>query len=265
MPFGLDLGQVLNHGILGGLAAPLTHFGQAVTAFAIGDHSVDAGSHAVSSGADAHPCAAGACSAPGAHSAEAPPAVDYSRDPASWGPAMWRSLHCIAHHLPPKMSGDSQHTFKSLVETLPSLLPCKVCGQHLTQHLREDPITGHLDTRDHVEAWLVKLHNKVNAETGKPALSHEEAMGSITGQCGESPSASELQQENAAAHDAAIQALQTGMGPLVRQAVAQASANWFLGLVGPPSLRFRTQTLALDSQVARDRRRHADFFPVANL
>merc|ERR1719161_2583932 len=91
--------------------------------------------------------------------------VDLSKDPASWGPSMWRSLHCIAHHLPPRLPGESQESFKTLVESLPQLLPCKVCGQHLTQHLVEDPVTNHLATRDDVEQWLVQLHNKVNQET----------------------------------------------------------------------------------------------------
>merc|ERR1719230_862583 len=115
--------------------------------------------------------------------------MDLSRDPDSWGPSMWRSLHCIAHHMPPRLPGESQESFKAMVNSLPQLLPCKVCGDHLKQYLAEDPVNSHLGTRDDMEQWLVRLHNKVNLGIGKPALSAAEAFQSIDGDCGDAPSA----------------------------------------------------------------------------
>merc|ERR1740117_1427525 len=174
-----------------------------------------------------------------------------SSDPASWGPSMWRSLHCIAHHLPPRLSDESRQSFQAMVETLPQLLPCKVCGQHLKEYFRDDPVTSHLDTRDHVEQWLVQLHNKVNLGTGKPALSQAQAVQAITGQCGESPTAADLRQETLAA------AAET---PISLGAISQASGSWFLALAPPPRGSERT---APHSKAATSR--HAEFFPSVAL
>ena len=77
---------------------------------------------------------------------------------------------------------------------------CKVCGDHLKQHLEEDPVDDHLTTRGDVEEWLINLHNKVNETIGKPEVTAEEAYQSIDGQCGEAPSALDIAKETLAAN-----------------------------------------------------------------
>jgi hypothetical protein len=56
------------------------------------------------------------------------------------------------------------------------LLPCVKCRVHYRQYLKASPIEYHVDTRNELVRWLIDLHNKVNAQTGKRILSYEEAV-----------------------------------------------------------------------------------------
>ena len=104
--------------------------------------------------------------------------------PSVWGPAMWKSLHCMVHNMPQTLPPDQQRSFQDMMDSLPSVLPCSNCGDHLRQHLHDDPPTPYLATRDDLERWLVRLHNTVNLETGKAPVPEAEAMANINKMCG---------------------------------------------------------------------------------
>ena len=118
------------------------------------------------------------------------------------GPAMWKSLwafeakislfgrHCMVHNMPQSLPADQQRSFGDMMSSLPSVLPCSSCGDHLRQHLLDDPPGPHLAYRDDLERWLVRLHNtaacllalgclaalEVNLETGKAPVPEAEAV-----------------------------------------------------------------------------------------
>lgn len=99
--------------------------------------------------------------------------MDLLEAPAVWGPAMWKSLwapqeakisffhrrHCMVHNMPQSLPADQQRSFEDMMTSLPSVLPCSSCGDHLRQHLLDDPPGPHLAHRDDLERWLVQLHN----------------------------------------------------------------------------------------------------------
>ncbi|OLQ09042.1 putative FAD-linked sulfhydryl oxidase [Symbiodinium microadriaticum] len=103
--------------------------------------------------------------------------------PSSWGPAMWKSLHCMVHSMPASLPPEQQHSFEAMMNSLPSALPCNSCGEHLQQHLHDDPVAPYLGTRDSLERWLVRLHNTVNHETGKAVVPEPEALANIDKMC----------------------------------------------------------------------------------
>ncbi|CAK9043750.1 Putative FAD-linked sulfhydryl oxidase 347L [Durusdinium trenchii] len=118
------------------------------------------------------------------HEAEASSAVGSCQGaPATWGPAMWKSLHCLVHNMPQHLPPEQQRSFEDMMTSLPSTLPCGSCGDHLRQHLHDDPPTPYLATRDDLERWLVRLHNTVNVETGKAPVSESEALTNINNMC----------------------------------------------------------------------------------
>ncbi|CAJ1383236.1 unnamed protein product [Effrenium voratum] len=103
--------------------------------------------------------------------------------PSAWGPPMWKSLHCMAHGMPDTLAPEQQRSFEEMMNSLPKVLPCSSCGDHLRQHLQDDPVAPHLGTRDDLEHWLVRLHNTVNSDTGKAPVPEAEAMAGIQKMC----------------------------------------------------------------------------------
>lgn len=103
--------------------------------------------------------------------------------PSAWGPAMWKSLHCMVHNMPQTLPPDQQRSFQDMMDSLPNVLPCNSCGENLRHHLHADPPTPYLSSRDDLERWLVRLHNTVNVATGKAAVPEPEAMANINKMC----------------------------------------------------------------------------------
>lgn len=107
------------------------------------------------------------------------------KNPALWGPQAWKFLHCLAQSLPEQVPPAGQQSFEAMIQSLPQLLPCPSCGSNLQRHLLEDPIKPNLGTRTDVQRWLVRLHNKVNAELGKPVMPEAQALAAVASACGQ--------------------------------------------------------------------------------
>mmetsp|Transcript_9359 Transcript_9359/g.16929 ORF Transcript_9359/g.16929 Transcript_9359/m.16929 type:complete len:240 (+) Transcript_9359:20-739(+) len=140
-------------------------------------------------------------------------------NPAVWGPKAWEFLHCVARHLPDRLSPEAQQNVDQFMNSLAHLLPCRSCSLNMQRHLLEDPLKPHLDTREHIERWLINLHNKVNAETGKHVLSDAEAAEATSGAC------ARLQEQPWAASGAV--AKQASALPMVSLATC-GKATWWL-------------------------------------
>ena len=84
-------------------------------------------------------------------------------DPAAFGPYYWAVIHlaCLSE-------ADGLQEF---VNSLPGILPCPDCKEHLRENLTKLPF----DSKDPFR-WSVELHNAVNKRLGKPMVSYEKAL-----------------------------------------------------------------------------------------
>lgn len=78
-----------------------------------------------------------------------------------WGPAMWHSMHIVSFGL------DAQAKY-DFYASLPRVLPCKDCGNHLAQLYKLFPID--VSSPRACSVWVWQLHNQVNTSLGKKVL-----------------------------------------------------------------------------------------------
>lgn len=99
------------------------------------------------------------------------------RDPATWGPPFWKTLHYIAHSYPDNPSEDIRGSMLSLLSSMAVLLPCPVCQSHCVEYFCLHPPA--VESRQALIEYLWKFHNSVNVRTGKPELTLREALRQI--------------------------------------------------------------------------------------
>lgn len=85
-------------------------------------------------------------------------------DQRVWGPHAWHFLHSVAETYDPS----KRKSFLDFVRSLPDLLPCSVCGDHLREHLASMDVEAAAGSRQDVSDFMWDLHNRVNADIGKP-------------------------------------------------------------------------------------------------
>ena len=84
-----------------------------------------------------------------------------------WGPATWQMLHTISFMVPHKQP-QRQQQYVEFFNSVANVLPCPSCREHLKQHLKEEP--PQCSSARECAEWVFRLHNKVNQNTGKPAM-----------------------------------------------------------------------------------------------
>jgi predicted PurR-regulated permease PerM len=84
-----------------------------------------------------------------------------------WGPSGWKFLHSITLSYPSEPSEKDKQSIINFFQTLPAVLPCEACAEHLTQHYSKYPIKNAINSRDELVKWLFDIHNEVNASLGK--------------------------------------------------------------------------------------------------
>ena len=88
--------------------------------------------------------------------------------PKLWGPPLWDILHYITFRYCPSESKKVERLF---LYDLPNLMPCRSCRNHYKRYCRDNPIK--LASRESLSRWLIKIHNLVNQQLGKPKQSYE--------------------------------------------------------------------------------------------
>lgn len=96
--------------------------------------------------------------------------------PTVWGPFFWHTIHIVALGYPKSPSYTEKKCAKEFYESLAFLLPCAVCRDHYQEHLKQNPITPFLDTRNDLLKWTIMIHNKVNKMLKKAEWSEEEIL-----------------------------------------------------------------------------------------
>ena len=96
--------------------------------------------------------------------------------PSVWGPHGWKFMHFVSLGYPDTPSQEDKRQYKEFYESLQHILPCGACAQNYKLNLQRTPIDNSLDSRDTLIKWVIDIHNRVNQETGKKTLIHEEAL-----------------------------------------------------------------------------------------
>lgn len=85
-------------------------------------------------------------------------------NPKLWGPTFWTVLHWVTIGYPDSPSEKVQEAALSFLSSLPYLLPCKICREHLTGHLSKPEYTPRkelVSSRQAFGTYLVNLHDTV--------------------------------------------------------------------------------------------------------
>jgi hypothetical protein len=95
--------------------------------------------------------------------------------PTIWGPDLWAFIHLSCLGAPSPLDAESKKHYAAFFESLPPVLPCETCSNHLREHLQVMGYDEKVQTTEDLFAWSVELHNRVNVSTGKREWSVEEA------------------------------------------------------------------------------------------
>jgi len=84
-------------------------------------------------------------------------------DKKFWGPSTWCSIHTATLKYRPENS----ESFINFITSLPYLLPCEYCREHLQQNLQDVPFNSHLGNSQEIFVWGYILHDTVNRQLNK--------------------------------------------------------------------------------------------------
>jgi len=80
-----------------------------------------------------------------------------------WGPGMWHFLHTMSFNYPINPTSEDKIHYKSFIEKLQYILPCKYCRQNLKRNLKMTPLTSKvMASRDSFSRYVYNLHEIVN-------------------------------------------------------------------------------------------------------
>jgi len=104
---------------------------------------------------------------------------EIASNPEIWGPKAWEFLHTLTFSYSEEPTPQEQQSALNLFNSLPDMLPCKLCGDHCRQNLIDLP--PQVQNKDSLSRWLVDFHNMVNEQTNemngtnKRLITYEEA------------------------------------------------------------------------------------------
>jgi FAD-linked sulfhydryl oxidase len=97
-------------------------------------------------------------------------------NPKFWGPHGWIFLHSVTMNYPKEPTNEDKTLYRNFFSSLKRVLPCEKCAYHYKQHINDDPIEPALENRNTLVRWLIKIHNKVNEDLGKPQYTYEQVI-----------------------------------------------------------------------------------------
>lgn len=104
--------------------------------------------------------------------------MKFSSDPKKWGSSGWKFLHTIAMYYPDEPTEMDRQHYKMFFLTLPHVLPCVACQEHLLEYM-----SRHIHTFNHafenrftLTMWLIDVHNAVNKRLNKRIVSYKQVI-----------------------------------------------------------------------------------------
>lgn len=96
-------------------------------------------------------------------------------NPTVWGKYMWTSIHFIALGFPDNPDEKDKTNYYNFFMNLANVLPCKLCREHLSQNLTDNPLyASFLENKDTLFRWTFNLHNLVNQQLGKKQQNYDD-------------------------------------------------------------------------------------------
>ena len=97
-------------------------------------------------------------------------------EPKIWGPFMWFILHIITFNYPDKPLPNHKESYRDFFNSLKNVIPCEQCRKHYAVHIKQYPISPHLDSKKNLIEWLIYIHNMVNISLNKRTFTTEEVL-----------------------------------------------------------------------------------------
>lgn len=90
--------------------------------------------------------------------------------PEVFGPPIWWMLHTTAATYPAAPEPQQRAECTSFLRSLPSMIPCRHCGNHLREELAQRDLDAACADSESLSQMWCKVHNAVNVRTGKPLM-----------------------------------------------------------------------------------------------
>jgi hypothetical protein len=100
--------------------------------------------------------------------------------PDVWGPFFWTTMHIVSLGYSPKPSEKEQEAAIKFYESLAYTIPCPICREHYSYLLEKMPIAQAVGSRDDLVLWVFNVHNAVNNQLGKPEITFDQYIQSMT-------------------------------------------------------------------------------------
>jgi hypothetical protein len=100
--------------------------------------------------------------------------------PKHWGREGWKFIHWVALTYPNRPNEKDKKNYLKFFESLQDVLPCPICAEHFKQNMKDYPIN--LGSNKELFNWTVDMHNLVNKQNGKKAITYDQAFREITQQ-----------------------------------------------------------------------------------
>lgn len=93
-----------------------------------------------------------------------------------WGPSLWHFLHSMSFNYPENPTKEQKKHYKSFIESLKNILPCKYCRINIINNFKELPITyKDMKNRYTFSLYVYNLHELINKMLNKKSnLCYEE-------------------------------------------------------------------------------------------
>jgi FAD-linked sulfhydryl oxidase len=90
--------------------------------------------------------------------------------PQVFGPPLWWMLHTTAATFPVNPDPLRRSECVSFLSSLPSMIPCASCGDHLRKELEKRDLHAACAGKESLSQMWCEVHNVVNVRTGKPLM-----------------------------------------------------------------------------------------------
>lgn len=95
-------------------------------------------------------------------------------NPKIWGPGAWTFLHSITFNYPDNPSQQDKNEYSEFFYALANILPCINCQNNFKTNLNNIPIKFYLKSKNRLTKWLFEIHNIINQENKKKAITFEQ-------------------------------------------------------------------------------------------